>query len=208
MKQISTATLLFFFASLGPAEATFLKPDHYANQCAELAFEVAYENRKLVKDEFEYSAPNIVQYESGSAIVDQSIFLEEERLLFNKSKEFICGFDKNGMIVDYQDPFNEDDVFTLDEPLMYDLEPGDYVDVQDENCNSIEVTKKMALEIGAGAAIGTILGVAGGIIAVPLSGGVVVASALSGGALSGTLQGSLKGLGTGAIKSVYHCISK
>lgn len=208
MKQISTATLLFFFASLGPAEATFLKPDHYANQCAELAFEVAYENRKLVKDEFEYSAPNIVQYESGSAIVDQSIFLEEERLLFNKSKEFICGFDKNGMIVDYQDPFNEDDVFTLDEPLMYDIEPGDYVDVQDENCNSIEVTKKMALEIGAGAAIGTILGVAGGIIAVPLSGGVVVASALSGGALSGTLQGSLKGLGTGAIKSVYHCISK
>lgn len=207
MGPFRATVLLFFWASLSPVHASFLKPDHYINQCAELAFEVAYDNRRLVKDEFEYNPPAIVQYESGSVIVDQSIFLEEERVLFNKSQEFICGFNKNGLIVDYQDPFNSDNVFILDEPALFDLEPGDYVNVQDESCNSIDITKKMAVEIGAGAAIGTVLGVAGGIIAVPLSGGVIVASTLSGGALAGTLQGSLKGLISGTTKSVYHCVS-
>ena len=78
---MNTANLRVIFSILlffpGVATADYLKPDYYVDQCAELAFEVAYDNQKFVKDEFEYFPPSIVDYEDSPSAVDVSIVLEQ-----------------------------------------------------------------------------------------------------------------------------------
>jgi len=187
------------------AAASYLKPDYYVNQCAELGFEIAYDNKIFVKDEFEYYPPNIVEYADSNTVVDQSIILEQDRkFMWNKTHELICGFDKDGQILDYLNPFDDDTVYELEEPVTYLIEPGDYVDIENEECSAIEFSSEVAMKIAGGAAVGAVLGITGGIVAIPVAGGVLVFAGSGGGAI---LTGSMSGL-VGVATSAYHCVSK
>jgi hypothetical protein len=203
MHKITLLLALVFAAQ--SASASFLKPEYYADQCAELAFEIAYDNQIFVKDEFEYFAPAIVEYENSNVVVDQSIILEQDRrFMWNKDHEVICGFNRDGGIIDYQNPFDDDNVYELDEPVTYIIEPGDYVDVKHEDCTIIDFSTDVALKIAGGAAVGAVLGITGGIVAIPVAGGVLVFSGSGGAAI---LTATVSGL-VGGAKSGYHCVAK
>lgn len=194
-----------FMLTAQSASASFLKPEYYADQCAELAFEVAYDNKIFVKDDFEYYAPTIVEYENSDVVVDQSIILEQDRrFIWNKDHEIICGFNRDGGIIDYQNPFDDDNVYEFDEPVSYVIEPGDYVDVKHEDCTLVDFSTDVALKVAGGAAVGAVLGITGGIVAIPVAGGVLVFAGSGGGAI---LSGTVSGL-VGGAKSAYHCVSK
>ena len=67
------AAVMRIVLSSTSAKAGFLKPSYYVDQCAELAFEVAYENQKFVSKEFSYSAPTLVDYSGTKAFIDVSV---------------------------------------------------------------------------------------------------------------------------------------
>lgn len=200
--KLLAASLMFLTMFSAPASATFLKPLYYVDQCAEMSYELAANYDKVILEDFEYLPPRVVEYDNSNAIVDVTIILEQDRLVWNKTREVICGFNSDGMIVDYADPFDGDE-YILDEPLFYELQAGDYVDVESSNCTAIMVTKEMANKAASGAAIGASMGVTGGIIAIPMSGGVLVAAGYGGGAVVGAAAGGIIGVG----HSIYHCVT-
>ena len=203
-KRHALLAILFVCITLfsNTASATFLKPLYYVDQCAEMSYELADSYDKAVLEDFEYLPPRVVEYDNSTAIVDVTIILEQDRFVWNKSREVICGFNSDGMIVDYADPFDGEE-YVLEEPLFYELQAGDYVDVESSNCTAILVTKEMANKIASGAAIGASMGATGGIIAIPMSGGVLVAAGYGGGAVVGAAAGGIIGVG----HSIYHCVA-
>lgn len=203
-RQLATLVMAMVFVSLASiASASFFKPDYYSDQCSELAFELAYENQKFVEKEFQTYSASIENYEDSSAVVDQQIDLTEKKLLRDKTYSVICGFDKNGGIVDYQNPFDSDAVYEYEDPIVYNI-VGEYIDIEDENCTLIEVSEIVVAKLSSGAAVGATLGVSGGIIAIPISGGLLVASGAGGGAIIGGAVGGL----LGGVTAVYHCVTK
>lgn len=185
------------------ANAQFLKPDYYSDQCAELAFEIAYDHQAFVDDEFDYYPPSIVEYEGSPVVIDQTIELKQTGLIFGKKRTVICGFDENGGMVEYQNPFDDDKFYEFDEPHVYNI-TGEYVDIDDNNCTLIEVSEIVAAKLASGAAVGATLGISGGIIAIPVSGGLLVAAGSGGGAIVG---GGVGGL-LGGVTAIYHCMTK
>lgn len=199
---MKAAGILLLFFSAAPVHAEFLKPSYYVDQCAELAFEVAYEEQKFVSKEFSYQAPQLVDYTGTKAFIDVIVILREERkLLLDKDREFICGFSKDGLIVDYSNPFDGED-YEFDEPYVYNI-VGDYVDIQSESCTLKSFSRDVAMKIAGGAAVGATLGITGGIIVIPVSGGLLVAAGSGGGAIIGGAVGGLVGTATTA----YHCVA-
>lgn len=203
-KQLATLVMTMVFVSVASiASASFFKPDYYSDQCAELAFELAYEYQKFVEVEFQTYPASIAEYEDSSVVIDQQIDLTEKKFLRDKTHSVICGFDENGGIVDYQDPFDSDAVYEYDEPIVYNI-VGEYIDIEDENCTLIEVSETVVTKLASGAAVGATLGISGGIIAIPVSGGLLVAAGAGGGAIIGGAVGGL----LGGVTAVYHCVTK